>query len=204
MAAQALVDVGDDVIGRPLPAVGVDPADVAGPPGDLQGRLRLPLVPHVGQADPPLSDAGKLQAAEAGLALGMFDAVWSSDLQPNEWRHRSEAGVTHALNELHRETPVEWFITGGKAPRLLRLGMGEADPRPALPVPLELAALRQGAASKIGQLTVGPPPATISPTVPGQTLVLANVSYTGSSLTDSTSGATFDAVPDASRTFFVF
>jgi hypothetical protein len=56
----------------------------------------------------------------------------------------------------------------------------------------------------VGQLTVGPPPASISPNVPGQTLVLANVSYTGSSLTDSTSGATFDAVPDASRTFFVF
>jgi hypothetical protein len=56
----------------------------------------------------------------------------------------------------------------------------------------------------VGELTVGPPPSNISPTVPGQTLVLANVSYTGSSLTDVTSGASFDAVPDASRTFFVF
>jgi hypothetical protein len=52
-----------------------------------------------------------------------------------------------------------------------------------------------------GELTISPPPSNISPVVPGQTLVLANVSYTGSSLTDSTSGA-FTAVPDASRTFF--
>lgn len=34
-----------------------------------------------GQADPPLSDEGQLQAADAGLRLGMFDAVWASDLQ---------------------------------------------------------------------------------------------------------------------------
>lgn len=34
-----------------------------------------------GQADPPLSREGLLQAAEAGLVLGGFDAVWSSDLQ---------------------------------------------------------------------------------------------------------------------------
>jgi probable phosphoglycerate mutase len=34
-----------------------------------------------GQADPPLSDEGRLQAAGAGLQLGMFDAVWASDLQ---------------------------------------------------------------------------------------------------------------------------
>ncbi|MEO6122751.1 MAG: histidine phosphatase family protein [Ilumatobacteraceae bacterium] len=34
-----------------------------------------------GQADPPLSDEGRLQAADAGLKLGMFDAVWASDLE---------------------------------------------------------------------------------------------------------------------------
>jgi probable phosphoglycerate mutase len=34
-----------------------------------------------GQADPPLSDVGLRQAADAGLALGTFDAIWSSDLQ---------------------------------------------------------------------------------------------------------------------------
>jgi broad specificity phosphatase PhoE len=34
-----------------------------------------------GQADPPLSDVGLRQAAEVGLQLGTFDAVWSSDLQ---------------------------------------------------------------------------------------------------------------------------
>ncbi len=34
-----------------------------------------------GQADPPLSDAGMQQAAEAALRLGMFDGVWASDLQ---------------------------------------------------------------------------------------------------------------------------
>ena len=54
----------------------------------------------------------------------------------------------------------------------------------------------------VGELIISPPPATISPNVPGQTLVLANVSYAGSSLTDSTSGA-FITVPFASRTFFV-
>jgi broad specificity phosphatase PhoE len=34
-----------------------------------------------GQADPPLSEEGMLQAADAGLRLGTFDAIWSSDLQ---------------------------------------------------------------------------------------------------------------------------
>jgi probable phosphoglycerate mutase len=34
-----------------------------------------------GQADPPLSEEGMLQAADAGLSLGTFDAVWASDLQ---------------------------------------------------------------------------------------------------------------------------
>ena len=34
-----------------------------------------------GQADVPLSDEGMRQAAGAGLVLGMFDAVWSSDLE---------------------------------------------------------------------------------------------------------------------------
>ncbi|MCU1398681.1 MAG: fructose-2,6-bisphosphatase, partial [Acidimicrobiales bacterium] len=34
-----------------------------------------------GQADVALSDEGMRQAAGAGLALGMFDAVWSSDLE---------------------------------------------------------------------------------------------------------------------------
>jgi broad specificity phosphatase PhoE len=33
-----------------------------------------------GQADVPLSDEGMRQAADAGLRLGTFDAVWSSDL----------------------------------------------------------------------------------------------------------------------------
>lgn len=33
-----------------------------------------------GQADVPLSDEGMRQAADAGLQLGTFDAVWSSDL----------------------------------------------------------------------------------------------------------------------------
>lgn len=34
-----------------------------------------------GQADVPLSDEGMRQSADAGLRLGTFDAVWSSDLQ---------------------------------------------------------------------------------------------------------------------------
>lgn len=34
-----------------------------------------------GQADPPLTDAGMLQAVAAGQALGTFDAIWSSTLQ---------------------------------------------------------------------------------------------------------------------------
>jgi len=34
-----------------------------------------------GQADVPLSEEGLLQAAEAGLRLGTFAAVWASDLQ---------------------------------------------------------------------------------------------------------------------------
>lgn len=34
-----------------------------------------------GQADPPLSDLGMNQAAEAALELGTFDSVWASDLQ---------------------------------------------------------------------------------------------------------------------------
>ena len=34
-----------------------------------------------GHADVPLSDDGMRQAADAGLALGTFDAVWASDLQ---------------------------------------------------------------------------------------------------------------------------
>ena len=34
-----------------------------------------------GQADPPLSDEGRLQAAEAALQLGTFDAIWASDLE---------------------------------------------------------------------------------------------------------------------------
>jgi broad specificity phosphatase PhoE len=34
-----------------------------------------------GQADPPLSDVGIRQAKEAGMRLGTFDAIWSSDLQ---------------------------------------------------------------------------------------------------------------------------
>ena len=34
-----------------------------------------------GQADPPLSEFGQLQAAESALHLGTFDAIWASDLQ---------------------------------------------------------------------------------------------------------------------------
>jgi probable phosphoglycerate mutase len=34
-----------------------------------------------GQADPPLSDLGRLQAREAARAVGAVDAIWSSDLQ---------------------------------------------------------------------------------------------------------------------------
>ena len=34
-----------------------------------------------GQADPPLTDLGRLQAREAAGALGTVDAVWASDLQ---------------------------------------------------------------------------------------------------------------------------
>ena len=34
-----------------------------------------------GRADVALDEAGRLQAAEAALALGTFDAIWSSDLQ---------------------------------------------------------------------------------------------------------------------------
>jgi len=34
-----------------------------------------------GRADVPLSDEGMRQAADAGLRLGTFDSVWSSDLQ---------------------------------------------------------------------------------------------------------------------------
>lgn len=34
-----------------------------------------------GQADPPLTDAGMLQAAAAAQVLGAFDAVWASSLQ---------------------------------------------------------------------------------------------------------------------------
>jgi broad specificity phosphatase PhoE len=34
-----------------------------------------------GQADPPLSDLGRLQAREAARAIGAVDAVWASDLQ---------------------------------------------------------------------------------------------------------------------------
>lgn len=34
-----------------------------------------------GQADPPLTDLGRLQAREAARALGAVDAVWASDLR---------------------------------------------------------------------------------------------------------------------------
>ena len=34
-----------------------------------------------GQADPPLTNHGRLQAREAAQALGAMDAVWASDLQ---------------------------------------------------------------------------------------------------------------------------
>jgi broad specificity phosphatase PhoE len=34
-----------------------------------------------GQADPPLTDKGRLQAHEAARAVGAVDAVWASDLQ---------------------------------------------------------------------------------------------------------------------------
>jgi probable phosphoglycerate mutase len=34
-----------------------------------------------GQADPPLSDQGRVQAREAARAVGAVDAIWASDLQ---------------------------------------------------------------------------------------------------------------------------
>ncbi|MGH9112556.1 MAG: histidine phosphatase family protein [Acidimicrobiales bacterium] len=34
-----------------------------------------------GQADPPLTELGRLQALEAARAVGAVDAIWSSDLQ---------------------------------------------------------------------------------------------------------------------------
>ena len=61
-------------------------------PNSLQPPTRLLVARHgqsewnaigrwQGHADAPLSDEGMRQAADAGLTLGMFDAVWASDLQ---------------------------------------------------------------------------------------------------------------------------
>jgi probable phosphoglycerate mutase len=44
-----------------------------------------------GQADPPLTNHGRLQAREAAQALGTLDAVWASDL-----RRASETALTIA------------------------------------------------------------------------------------------------------------
>ncbi len=64
----------------------------AAPAGRSSGITRLLALRHgesewnalgrwQGQADPPLTDAGMLQAVAAAQVLGTFDAVWSSTLQ---------------------------------------------------------------------------------------------------------------------------
>lgn len=64
----------------------------AAPHGHGSGVTRLLTLRHgesewnalgrwQGQADPPLTDAGMLQAVAASQVLGTFDAVWSSTLQ---------------------------------------------------------------------------------------------------------------------------
>jgi hypothetical protein len=69
------------------------------------------------------------------------------------------------------------------------------------------AEVNQGASfqSKNGRvratMTAGPPSAGGFTCPPGQRLVLAGVSYTNITLTDTTNGVT-TSVPDASRTFF--
>ncbi|HEY8526556.1 MAG TPA: histidine phosphatase family protein [Acidimicrobiales bacterium] len=52
-----------------------------------------------GQADPPLTDLGRAQAAEAARALGAVDAVWASDLA-----RAAETGVV--ISELLGVGPV--------------------------------------------------------------------------------------------------
>jgi probable phosphoglycerate mutase len=58
----------------------------------MNARTRVLLIRHgqsewnadgrwQGQADPPLSDLGRIQAREAARALGAVDAIWTSDLQ---------------------------------------------------------------------------------------------------------------------------
>jgi len=73
--------------------------------GEASGQLtRLLVLRHgqsewnavgrwQGQADPPLSDEGQLQAADAGLLLGTFDAIWASDLE----RASLTAGIIAAI-----------------------------------------------------------------------------------------------------------
>jgi broad specificity phosphatase PhoE len=62
------------------------------PPPRAAAPTRVLLVRHgqsewnaegrwQGQADPPLTDLGRLQAREAARALGTVDAVWASDLR---------------------------------------------------------------------------------------------------------------------------
>lgn len=69
-----------------------DPQLLAGPGGTVRPMTRILLVRHgesewnaarrwQGQADPPLTDLGRDQAAHAAQALGAIDAIFTSDLQ---------------------------------------------------------------------------------------------------------------------------
>jgi hypothetical protein len=125
-----------------------------------------------------VSDAGALVVdfKESGLPSGAVETITLSTTASATYAYINNGG--HHPQASNKETVVAQLSTSG-----------------------QFTADQNG--NIVGELTISPPPSTISPNVPGQTLVLANVSYTGSSLTDSTSGASFNAVPDASRTFFV-